>query len=341
MLLTLVLFIIIQTPFHTTSGGTAKFREKMANIPTRFKRITAALDDDARARLCQSSGSEHSANSATDLSDLVDSFFDGDDDDRGKSYSENEARDHLEETEYQKAESFYGTDSDTKEMLIDLIGGGADDEDDRAKGAIRSGVETACRNFENSSSEGFKRHLMTVLRQLGFDAGLCKSRWEKTGRHPAGEYEYIDVLISGDRYIVEVSLGAEFTIARPTKTYQSLLEIIPKITVIKPNDLKKVVRLMCAAMRDSLKTRDMLVSPWRKNGYMQTKWLGSYKRTTNSLPSRSTEATAYGGGEFNGESFLGFEYSPVAVGGKNYCRKEVGKMHVVGNLKALMLSGMS
>ncbi|KAI3803589.1 hypothetical protein L1987_31745 [Smallanthus sonchifolius] len=332
MLLTLVLFKIVQTPFHT-----ANFREKMAKIPTRFKRITAALDDDARARLCQSSGSEHSSNSATDLSDLVDSFFDGDDDDRGKSYGENESRDRLEETEYQKAESFYGTDSDTKEMLMDLIGGGADDDDDHQKRAIRSAVETACRNFENSS-EGFKRHLMTVLRQLGFDSGLCKSRWEKTVRHPAGEYEYIDVLISGDRYIVEVSIGAEFTIARPTKTYQSLVEIIPKITVIKPNDLKKMVRLMCAAMRDSLKTRDMLVSPWRKNGYMQTKWLGFYKRTPKPLPARSSELTACGGREFNGESFLGFEYSPVAVGGKNYCRKE---MHVVGNLKALMLSRMS
>ncbi|KAJ0530748.1 hypothetical protein HanRHA438_Chr10g0464491 [Helianthus annuus] len=311
-------------------------------MAVRFKRITTALDDDARARLCQSSGSEHSANSITDLSVLVDSFFDGeDDDDRGKSCVEH---DDLEETEeYQKAESFYGTDSDVKEMLMDLIGGCTDDDDDRMKRAIGFEVEKVCRSFENTSSEGFKRNLMTVLRQRGFDAGLCKSRWEKTGRYPAGEYEYIDILISSNRYIIDPAFVSEFTIARPTKTYQSLLETIPKITVIKPNELKKLVRLMCAAMRDSLKARNIVVSPWRKNGYMQTKWLGSYKRTTN--PLKLTEMRHYGegngNGEFNCESLLGFEYSPVVVGGKSYCRKEVRKMHVVGNLKALMLSGMS
>lgn len=312
----------------------------MAKIPMRFKRITEAFDDVARARLCQSSGSEHSTNSVTDLSDLVDSFFEGDAGGRGKSCGENKVRDRQEETEYQEAESFYGTNSETKEMLIDLIGDDADDEDDRAKRAIRSEVETLCRNLENSSSEGFKRHLMTLLRQGGFDAGLCKSRWEKTGRHPAGEYEYIDVLNSGNRYIVEVSFGGQFTIARPTKTYKSLLEIIPNIAVIKPNKLKQVVRLMCAAMRTSLKTKDMLVSPWRKNGYMQTKWFGSYKRTTNPLPSRSTAVSAYGNGEFNGRSFQGFECFPAAVVGRNYCRKEGERMHVVGKLKALMSSGM-
>ncbi|CAI9286627.1 unnamed protein product [Lactuca saligna] len=312
----------------------------MAKIPMRFKRITAAFDDVARARLCQSSGSEHSdQNSVTDLSDLVDSFFEAETDDRGKSCCEIKVRDRMEETEYQEVEGFYGTDSETKEMLIDLIG---DDEDDLAKRAIRSEVETVCRNLKITSSEGFKRHLMTLLRQRGFDTGLCKSRWEKTGRHPAGEYEYIDVLFSGNRYIVELSLGSEFTIARPTKTYQSLLEIIPKITVIKPNELKKMIRLMCAAMRASLKTRDMMISPWRKNGYMQSKWFGSYKRTTNAISTRSTTVAAYGDGEFNGQSFLGFEYSPAtAIVGSGYCRKEVEKMHVVGNLKMLMLNGMS
>ncbi|KAL4588946.1 hypothetical protein LXL04_001846 [Taraxacum kok-saghyz] len=316
----------------------------MAIIPMRFKRITAAFDDDARARLCQSSGSEHSENSVTDLSDLVDSFFEAESGDhRGKSCGENKGRDRCEETEYDREEeSFYGTDSETKEMLVDLIGGGTDGEDDRAKRVIRYEVETICRNLIVSSSEGFKRNLMTLLRQRGFDAGLCKTRWEKTGRHPAGEYEYIDVLISSNRYIVEVSLGSEFTIARPTKTYQSLLEIIPIISVIKPNELKKMIRLMCNAMRASLKTRDMLISPWRKNGYMQSKWFGSYKRTTNAIPSRlPTVAACTDVGEFSGQSFLGFEYSPAAIVGNSYCRREVGKMHVVGNLKTLMFNGMT
>ncbi|XP_071742435.1 uncharacterized protein [Rutidosis leptorrhynchoides] len=263
----------------------------MAYIPTRFKRITAAFDDDARARLCQSSsGSEHLAeNSVTDLSDLVDSFFEVDVNDRFESNVEK----RLEEKASQDAGGFLGTDTDTKETLIELIGGSNDDEDDRTKRAIRFELETVCWNLNDASN---KRNIMTLLRQKGFDAGLCKSRWGKTGGHPGGEYEYVDVLLSGDRYIVEVSIGAEFTIARPTKAYESLLDIMPKFMVIKPNELKKVVRLMCAEMRTSLRSREMLISPWRKNGYMQSKWFGSYKRTTNFI----TAVVGNGEGEFTG-----------------------------------------
>ncbi|GKC19995.1 hypothetical protein Tco_1022145 [Tanacetum coccineum] len=308
----------------------------MAKSPMRFKRIMTKFDDDATARLCQSSGSEHSSNnSITDLSDLVDSFFEDGCCDRGRSYGEKMENDCVGEIHDHDC-----VDVENKEMLVDLFEGGSDIDDDvddvGTKRAICYEVESVCRMLDDCSSDGFKRSLISLLRQRGYDAGLCKSRWEKTGRHPAGEYEYIDILISNTRYIIEVSLESEFTIARPTKTYQTLLETIPKITVIKPNNLKKVVRLMCAAMRTSLKTKDMTISPWRKNGYMQSKWFGSYKRTTNSQPSMQTSAATSVG--IDGKSLLGFEYSPAV---KSYCRKEVERMHVVGNLKTLMLGGMS
>lgn len=115
-------------------------------------------------------------------------------------------------------------------------------------------------------------------------SGLCKSRWEKTSLRPRGEYEYIDVVVAESRYVVEVFLAGEFTIARPTSCYQSLLEAFPRIAVIKHYELKQVVRLMCAEMKKSMKIRDMPLAPWRKNGYMQAKWFGSYKRTVNSVP---------------------------------------------------------
>nr|XP_043625288.1 uncharacterized protein LOC122596728 [Erigeron canadensis] len=317
----------------------------MANviIPVRFKRITEAFDDDARARLCQSSsGSDHS--SVTDLSDLVDSFLFEEapaDDDRNTNnniinrdcFDDNYNKETLlDDINNNDVENFFGTDPDTKEMLADLL---QVDAQDRVIIVNEVSDLIICQNMDGILDDGFKRRLMTMLRTRGFDAGLCKSRWEKTGRHPAGEYEYIDIVISNNnRYIVEVSLGSEFTIARPTKTYQSLLDMIPKITVIKTNELKQVTRLMCAAMRASLKSRDMLVSPWRKNGYMQKKWFSSFKRTTNALPVRSPSSVL--ADDRTGESFLSFEFLPV-VG----CRKEVGRTHVVSNLKTLMLSGMS
>lgn len=300
------------------------------------------FDDDARARLCQSSGSEHSSNnSITDLSDLVDSFFEaGCCDHRvGEKMDQNDFMDEIRDQD-QVVSGYNCTDLEDKEMLVDLFEGGSDIDDDVCtKRAICYEVESLCSNLDDCSSEGFKRSLMSFLRQRGYDAGLCKSRWAKTGRHPAGEYEYIDILISKNtRYIIEVSLESEFTIARPTKTYQTLLETIPKITVIKPNNLKKVVRLMCAAMRTSLKTKNMTISPWRKNGYMQSKWFGSYKRTTNANAQPSMLTSPATSVNIDGQSLLGFEYSPAV---KSYCRKEGERMHVVGNLKTLMMSGMS
>lgn len=133
-----------------------------------FKRITAAFDEVARARLCQSSGSEHSAvesNSVTDLSDLVDSFLqtDGNDDVRYKEKEGQEDRDSVE------SEGYNCMELESKEILMSLIS----DQDtvSQAKQMIRKEMEKACRILGNSSSEGFKRRAMSWLRQRGFDAG--------------------------------------------------------------------------------------------------------------------------------------------------------------------------
>uniref|UniRef100_A0A803M1P2 Uncharacterized protein n=1 Tax=Chenopodium quinoa TaxID=63459 RepID=A0A803M1P2_CHEQI len=117
---------------------------------------------------------------------------------------------------------------------------------------------------------------------IDIDEGLCKSRWEKTGRFPAGTYEYIDVNVGKTRYIVEVFLAGEFEIARPTSRYTSLVEMIPSILIIKNTQvLKQIIRIMSNAMKESLKHANMLVAPWRRNGYLQAKYSSPYKRTTN------------------------------------------------------------
>ena len=119
-------------------------------------------------------------------------------------------------------------------------------------------------------------------------AGLCKSKWERNKRFPSGDYEYIDVNYGGNRYIVETSLMAEFEIARPTNQYTSLLDVFPLVFVGKVEELKRVVRTMCNAIKDSMKTTDMHVPPWRRNSYMQAKWFNQYKRTTNEVASRKS-----------------------------------------------------
>lgn len=121
--------------------------------------------------------------------------------------------------------------------------------------------------------------------------GMCKSQWQKLGHHIAGSYEYVDVNINGVRYIVEVNLAGEFEMARPSTSYASLLEVIPPIFVGKTKELKQIVKLMCKAIRESMKSSDMHMPPWRRTGYMQSKWFARYKRTINEVPVRNASVS--------------------------------------------------
>lgn len=61
---------------------------------------------------------------------------------------------------------------------------------------------------------------------------------------------------------------------------------------------------MSNAIKESMKSKDMPMPPWRRNGYMQTKWFGSYKRTTNAVPSRKPQKPNEG---FDAKISVGFE----------------------------------
>ncbi|XP_027184757.1 uncharacterized protein LOC113782966 [Coffea eugenioides] len=251
----------------------------MARIPVRFKRVVAAFDEEARARLYESSGSEHSAETCTDLSHLVNSFLENEEglgDPRGIDQMNDGAEDSDESSERNCS------DSDIKDSLKRLL----NCQVDEVKRQIHTAVEKASREVvgaHGSSTVDFKRRLMVRLRDRGLDAGFCKSKWEKVGHCPSGDYEYIDVYVAGTRYFVEVALAKEFAIAKPTGRYTSLLNIFPQIFVGKEDELKQVTRLMCSAIKKSMKKIDIHLPPWRRLGYMQAKWFGSYKRTTNEL----------------------------------------------------------
>ncbi|OMO64768.1 hypothetical protein COLO4_31871 [Corchorus olitorius] len=259
----------------------------MARIPVRFNRIAAAFNEAARAppvRLCESSGSDHSPEDLTDLSDLVNSFIESncgviETDEAGKIMEQ-------EKDNENEGSEGYWSDSETKDMIKNLV---CNEQDDDVKQNIRVQTELICDSIEDMSSDGSKRQLMSRLREKGFDAGLCKSRWERFGQHPAGRYEYVDVNVNGNRYIIEVNLGGEFEIARPTTSYTSLLNVFPRILVIKAEEMKQIVRLMCRAIRESMKSKELKIPPWRRRGYMQAKWFGHYKRTTNEISVKNTQ----------------------------------------------------
>lgn len=153
-------------------------------------------------------------------------------------------------------------------------------------------------------------------------AGLCKSKWEKSKRFPAGDYEYVDVNVNGSRYIIEAFLVGEFEIARPTSQYASLLELFPKIYVGKVDEMKQIVRIMCRAIKQSMKSMDMAMPPWRRNGYMTAKWFGSYKRSTNAVP--TGKASEENDEAFNSKRRVGFVALPKSCNFREGLGNRVG-----------------
>ncbi|XP_047313056.1 uncharacterized protein LOC124916386 [Impatiens glandulifera] len=277
----------------------------------RFKRVAAAFEDHevVRARICsESSGSEHSPGDygSMDLSDMVNSFMELEEEKDNCSHEDNSVVDELDQ---EKREIINDDDDDnddqkqpirhrrseesTEEMKADLrrlmgYNESVDGSVDPFKEKVRSEIERQLKAFDlaydSPFPSEFKRSLMAALRERGFDAGLCKSKWEKAGKCPPGSYEYVDVKEGGGnrRYIIEVNLGNEFSIVRPTESYNSLIENIPFIFVGKSEHLKRAVRIVCNAMKHSMHQTDMSVPPWRRHAYLQAKWFGSYRRTINS-----------------------------------------------------------
>ncbi|GAA0167323.1 hypothetical protein LIER_22280 [Lithospermum erythrorhizon] len=113
---------------------------------------------------------------------------------------------------------------------------------------------------------------------LNYDAALCKSKWDKSSSIPAGEYEYIDVIIDQERVLIDVDFRSEFEIARSTGTYKGILQSLPVVFVGKAERLSQIIAIAAEAARISLKKKGMHVAPWRKPEYIRSKWLANFKR---------------------------------------------------------------
>ncbi|CAJ2633043.1 unnamed protein product [Trifolium pratense] len=115
---------------------------------------------------------------------------------------------------------------------------------------------------------------------LGYDASICKSRWEKSTFSIAGEYEYIDVMVGKERVIIDIDFRSEFEVARSTKTYKAILQTLPYVFVGKSDRLQSIVAIASEAAKQSLKKKGLHVPPWRKLEYVRSKWFSSYTRIT-------------------------------------------------------------
>lgn len=94
----------------------------------------------------------------------------------------------------------------------------------------------------------------------------------------SGEYEYVDVIVEGERLLIDIDFKSEFETARSTKNYRAILQSMPSIFVGKPDRLQQIVSVVCEAAEQSLKKKGLHFPPWRKPEYMRAKWLSPYQR---------------------------------------------------------------
>ncbi|KAF8715771.1 hypothetical protein HU200_026719 [Digitaria exilis] len=127
------------------------------------------------------------------------------------------------------------------------------------------------------------RFVAERLRDAGYNSAVCRSKWPRTPEIPSGEHSYVDVVVptrSGKavRVVIELGFRGEFEMARGGTEYRALVASLPEVFVGRPEKLRAVIRVMCDAARQCARENGMHMAPWRKQRYMEAKWLGTPER---------------------------------------------------------------
>ncbi|KAF7119760.1 hypothetical protein RHSIM_Rhsim13G0051000 [Rhododendron simsii] len=267
----------------------------------RAKRVTDPLNDRVKALIVgqagrepvyASSGSEHGGEEYSPcLSELIHGFLE-DDAGGGGGGRGGESPDCESDSERDPSMC------DQTDVIGDLVNVSITMNADSFRNSLSAHVSNAATAFKFSSVKPsrsvLRRAVMASLRELGYNAAICKTKWERSGGLTAGNYEFIDVVVQPDpatsqshRYFIDLDFVAEFEIARPTDRYERLLEKLPGVFIGRGEELKEIVKVMSDAAKRSLKSRGLSLPPWRKNRFMQNKWFGPYRRTVNAIPANS------------------------------------------------------
>lgn len=136
------------------------------------------------------------------------------------------------------------------------------------------------------------REVSFRLQNSGFNCAICRSKWKSSPNIPSGEHTFIDVIEDSKkgevRIIVELNFRAEFEIARANEDYNRLVQLLPEFFVGKVERLTNVIKILCSAAKKCMKEKKMHMGPWRKQKYMQAKWLSASERTRAVKPLPAT-----------------------------------------------------
>ncbi|KAE8706220.1 Basic helix-loop-helix DNA-binding superfamily protein, putative isoform 1 [Hibiscus syriacus] len=144
----------------------------------------------------------------------------------------------------------------------------------------RKPVAGGCRNC-------LQRELSIRLQNKGFNCHLCNSKWKSSVKIPAGEHTYLEVLKKSSNakkgyksIVIELNFKAEFVMGKANESYNKLIGHLPELFVGRAERLKALIKILCSAAKKCMKEKKLHLAPWRKQKYMQAKWLGTYMRTT-------------------------------------------------------------
>ncbi|KAG2723748.1 hypothetical protein I3760_02G183700 [Carya illinoinensis] len=128
--------------------------------------------------------------------------------------------------------------------------------------------------------------LVKLLRRSGYDAAVCATKWQGSGKVPGGDHEYIDVVNyngtgNSERLIIDIDFRSHFEIARAVESYDRILNSLPVIYVGSLTRLEQFLQIMVEAAKSSLKQNSMPLPPWRSLAYLKAKWQSPYQREFN------------------------------------------------------------
>ncbi|KAG4203192.1 hypothetical protein ERO13_A05G385800v2 [Gossypium hirsutum] len=129
-------------------------------------------------------------------------------------------------------------------------------------------------------SSGLKKWLAMRLKMNGFNASLCQTCWVTSSGCPAGDYEYVDIVMENEngetvRLIVDIDFKSQFELARPSPTYKELTDALPSIFIGSEEKLREIISVVCSAAKQSFREAGLHVPPWRTTTYMHSKWLSA------------------------------------------------------------------
>lgn len=126
----------------------------------------------------------------------------------------------------------------------------------------------------------FRKTVVKLLRQKGYNAKLCTSKWKSTKEIPGGMHEYIQVIVNthGRKkqipVLIEPELRDQFKIAKACNEYQKLVNQLPEYYIGKFDYLNAIITVLCEAAKQSMKEKKLYRGPWRKRKFMEMKWSG-------------------------------------------------------------------